>query len=439
MLPHWRALFGGAAALAVGYAGPAAAAGFAIQEHSAAEIGVGNAAAAAAAEDASVIAGNPAGIARLTEPQLVVTGVFAAPSLPYTDAGSVLPTGKPISGGEDNAGGFILIPNFYWASPLWGGVNVGFGLFPSFGLATNYAADWIGRYNAQSSEVTSLDLAPTISYRVLPGLSVGISPVARYTKVKFTNAIDFGSIGAGLGIPGAVPGGNDGSIKLRVNGWSFALNGGVLIEPTDTTRIGLAYFHNDASTVSGSARFGRPAVGDVIAAASGAFSETRTSGVIGFPDHANFGIVQAVTPDLDLRGGVTWTQWSSFKQELFVFDNPNQPPSLMVENWHDTIGVALGTTYKVSPTLVLRAGVSYDETPIPDSLHRDPRLPDASRYGIAIGAGYRLTESTSIDLAYQHLFGGSVGVNVTTGTGDKITGRTDLSADLVALQVTYRY
>src|SRR5438067_8000112 len=100
-----------AAALAISWSGPAAAAGFAIQERAAAELGVGYAGAAAAAEDASSIADNPAGIARLTAPQLLVTGTFAVPALPFTDAGSVLPTGKPISGGEDNGGGFILIPN----------------------------------------------------------------------------------------------------------------------------------------------------------------------------------------------------------------------------------------------------------------------------------------------------------------------------------------
>ena len=430
----------GAAALAIGWSGTAMAAGFAIQERSAAGMGVGNAGVGAAAEDASTIADNPAGIARLTAPQVVVSGTFASPSLPFADAGStLLATGKPIPGGEDNGGGFILIPNFYWAMPVTDRLSIGAGLFPSFGLATNYDQNWLGRYNALSSEVTSLDLAPTVAYRVMPGLSVGISPVARYTKVKFTNAIDFGSVGAGLGIPGAVPGGQDGSIKLRVSGWSFAFNGGVLYEPTETTRLGLSYFHNDAANVTGSARFGRTAIGDIIAAASGAFTNTDAHSTIDFPDHATFGIVQSVTPELDLRAGVTWMQWSSFKQELILFSNPNQPPSLMVENWHDTVNVALGATYKVSPTLVVRGGLSYDETPVPDSLHRDLRLPDASRYGISIGAGYKLTDAITIDLAYQHLIGGSVGVNVLTGTGDQITGRTNLSADLVALQMTYRY
>lgn len=439
MFAQRLAICAGAAAAGMVLAHSAAAAGFAIQEHSAAQIGVSYAGAAAAGEDASAIADNPAAIARLTTPEVVVNGTFASPFLPFTDTGSALPTGKPIGGGEDNGGSFALLPNFFWSSPLPYGLTVGFGLFPSFGLATNYQSNWVGRYGAQATELTSLDLAPTLAYRALPWLSLGISPVARYTKVKFTNAIDFGSIGASLGIPGAVPGGQDGGAKLKVSDWSFGFNGGVLLEPTETTRIGLSYFYNDAGKATGSIQFGRPAIGNVIAAASGAFTNTGASSVIGLPDHANIGVVQALSPDLDVRAGVTWTQWSSFKEERIVFANPNQPPSVMPENWRDTVTLALGTTYKVNPALVLRAGLSYDQTPIPDPMHRDARLPDASRYGAAIGAGYSLTPATNVDFAYEHLFGGAVGINNTTSTGDRIIGTTRLSADIVALQVTFRY
>ena len=418
---------------------PAGAAGFGIQEHSAAQMGTAYAGAAAAGEDAAALADNPAAIARLTTPQIVVNGTLALPNLPFSSTGSTLPTGAPIRGPNDDGGTPALLPNFFWAAPVWDGLHVGFGLLPSFGLATDYQGFWVGRYNAQASDLTSLDLAPTVAYRVVPGLSVGFSPVARYTKVKFTNAVDFGSVGAALGIPGAVPGANDGTAKLKVSGWSFAFNGGVLLEPTDTTRIGVAYFHSDAARVTGSVQFGLSPVGSVISVATGAFTPADASSLIGYPDHATVGIVQSLTPELDLRAGATWTQWSSFKQELITFSNPAQAPSLMVENWRDTIALGLGTTYRVDPVLVLRAGLSYDQTPVPDPAHRDARLPDSSRYGVAVGCGYSLTDSTSIDLAYEHLFGGSAGLNVTTATGDRIVGTTRLSADLVALQVNVRY
>src|SRR5437763_13707505 len=66
-------------------AGDARAAAFAIDDRSASQLGVANAGAAAAAEDAGTIADNPAGIARLTIPQLVATGIFVSPHLPFRD------------------------------------------------------------------------------------------------------------------------------------------------------------------------------------------------------------------------------------------------------------------------------------------------------------------------------------------------------------------
>lgn len=440
MYRRLAAIWACAAALNAVVADGSWAAGFAVQDYNgAAALGTGRAGAAAAGEDASALADNPAAISRLTSPQFTASGTIGLPQIPFTSAGSTLPTGATIRGPNDDGGTPVLLPSFFWASPLWDGISVGFGLSPSFGLATDYQGFWIGRYNAQASELTSLDLAPTIAYQAAPGLSVGISPVARYTKVKFTNAIDFGSIGAALGIPGAAPGADDGGVKLKVSGWSFAFNGGLLYEPTETTRIGLAYFHNDAAKATGSAQFGRSPIGNVIAAASGAFVNTDASSTIALPDHANFGIVQALTPEIDARFGATWTQWSSFKQELITFANPKQPPSLMAENWRDTVTLAVGATYKLTPATVLRAGFSFDQTPIPDPQHRDARLPDSNRYGLAVGAGYRLSPSTRIDFAYQHLFGETVGLNVTSAAGDQLLGSTGLSADIIAFQVTYEY
>ncbi len=415
------------------------AAGFTINEHSASGIATAFAGVAAAADDASVIADNPAGIAFLAGPQLVLTGTFVDPHLPFTNSGSVLPSGAPLGGGNDDATTFAPLPNFFLAHPIDGQFTAGVGIFPSFGLATNYRPNWVGRYSAQSAELTSVDLAPTIAYRPLPNLAFGISPVARYTKVKIATAVDFGAIGAGAGIPGSVPGGADGSTKLRASGWSFAFNGGVQFVPVEGTRLGFSYYHNDGAKLTGSGRFGRSTVGNVLAAATGAFTNSDISGIVGYPDHANVGIVHQVTPDLDVRGGLTWTQWSSFKEERIVFVNPAQSDALTNENWHDNFNVAIGGTYRATPNLTLRAGLGYDETPIPNAMRRNPRLPDASRFVTAVGFGYVITPTTSIDFAYEHLFGGRVGIRATSATGDQLIGSTDLSADVFAVQLTVRY
>jgi long-chain fatty acid transport protein len=417
----------------------ALAAGFTINEHAAAELGTAYAGSAAAAEDAGTIADNPAGLARLDRPQFVISGTLAVPSLPFTNTGSTLVTGMPTSGANADGGSAVPLPNFFVSAPLMQNLAIGLGVLPSFGLVTDYPKGWVGRYHAQSTNLTSFDFAPTISYRATPLISIGVSPVARYTKAEFSNAIDFGTIGAGSAIPGAISGADDGGIKLKASDWSFGLNGGVLLEPMPSTRVGISYFYNSAARLSGSAGFARPTIGNVVSAASGEFVNTGAAGSIDYPDHLNVGVVQQLSPDIDIRAGVTWTQWSSFKELRISFDNPSQPSAVTVENWRDTYNIALGMTYAPAPRWLLRFGISYDQTPVRSATQRTPRIPDADRITPAIGARYKLTDSTAVDLAYQHIVGGSVDLNVVSATGDTLRGRTNLSADILALQLTVQY
>ena len=64
------------------------------------------------------------------------------------------------------------------------------------------------------------------------------------------------------------------------------------------------------------------------------------------------------------------------------------------------------------------------------------RVPDIET---AIGFGYSITPATSVDVAYEHLFGDTVKINEATATGDLIVGTTHLSADIFAVQLTVRF
>jgi len=412
-------------------------AAFTIDDQSARSLGTANAGAAAAAEDASTIASNPAGIARLEKFDFVVSTLIANPALSFTNTGSTLATGAPNPGRNDDGGAVVFFPNLFVASPLTAGLTAGLGIFPSFGLKTEYQPGWVGRYEAISSELTSLDIAPTLAYRLLPELSIGGGPVARYSQAKLTSAIDFGSLGAG--IPGSIPGGADGFGKVRGSDWSFGFNAGILIEPSPDTRLGLAYFYNQAARLSGgSAEFVRSNVGNVISALSGAFVNTDATARLPYPDHLNFGIVHEISPELDVRAGITWTLWHSMKELIIHFANPNQPDNVTVDDWHDTVAGSIGATYKVAPGLALRAGFSYDPTPVPDA-HREPRIPDANRLALAVGGGYAWSDDARIDLAYEHIFHHTGSIDTSSGSGDLLIGNTQLSADIFAVQLTLKY
>jgi long-chain fatty acid transport protein len=284
--------------------------------------------------------------------------------------------------------------------------------------------------------LTSIDFAPTIAYRFTPSLSIGLSPVARYSKTKFSNNIDFGTIGAGIGITGALPGRDDGGVKMKASDWSMGFNSGILLELIPGTRFGFAYFHNGSARSRGSAQFERSATGNVISSASGGFINTDATADVAYPDYVNFGVVQVLTKETDLRAGLTWTQWSCLRELRIAFANPQQPDAVTLENWRNTVTADIGITFRPQPNFVLRAGVSYDQTPVPSTSLRTPRLPDSNRVTIAVGTGYSVSQDARLDFAYGHLFAEDVGIDVISASGDRLHGTTSLSGNILSLQLT---
>ena len=75
-------------------AGHAQGAGFALQENSASALGNAFAGGAAAAEDATTLWANPAGMSRFASPQVAAAVHFVMPSFKFRDSGSAAYAGS---------------------------------------------------------------------------------------------------------------------------------------------------------------------------------------------------------------------------------------------------------------------------------------------------------------------------------------------------------
>src|SRR5205085_11485043 len=104
------AAVGSAVLLAAGPAGQAYGSAFALQEQSGSGLGNAFAGGAAAAEDASTIFFNPAGMSRLTGIQAVGAGSVVCPSAKFNDSGSQPATFQQLGGNGGDAGDCALVP-----------------------------------------------------------------------------------------------------------------------------------------------------------------------------------------------------------------------------------------------------------------------------------------------------------------------------------------
>src|SRR6266571_3044907 len=164
-------------AVAAAFAGSvsqAHASSFALIEQNASGLGNAYAGAAAAAEDASTIFFNPAGMSLLPSGSQIVGGVaLIRPSIKFSDGGSVAALATPLGSTGGDAGSLAAVPNFYFAMDLVPNWKAGIGVSVPFGLKTEYSSDWMGRFQAIKSDIQTLNINPSVSYKLSDTTSLG--------------------------------------------------------------------------------------------------------------------------------------------------------------------------------------------------------------------------------------------------------------------------
>lgn len=429
-------------------AGSLRAAGFALKEQSATAQGNAFAGATAGAEDISYMFFNPAALGAMRQDrEVVAVGSLILPRMELKQASGTTAAGTPIAGSvpRHNIADAAAVPALYGGLRLSEAWVVGLGVNAPFGLGTDYPNGWVGRYQAVDSSVRVIGVTPTVAYRPLPGLSFGTGIQASHAEASLSNAIDFGTIGAGLGIPGAQPGAQDGFARVDGDDWQLGYTMGVLAEPIAGTRLGIAYRSKVDHDLKGDADLstGNSTTGQAIAAATGAFADTGAAARLELPASASVGIHQELTPTVSVMAETAWTNWSSFDQLRITFDNPSQPDSFTEHKWRDSWFFALGATWRPRGDLAFRAGVAYDQTPVKAD-DKTPRIPDGDRTWLSVGIGWTPTPWLSVDAAFTHIFVDDAEVRLdASDPGNASRGELDAdydnAIDLLALSATFRF
>jgi long-chain fatty acid transport protein len=422
------------------------AAGFALNEMSAAAIGNAFAGAGATAADASTIYYNPAGLSHMTGRQFSVTGSAVRPSIRFENQGSVTATGSRLSGGNGgDAGSWAAVPAMYYAADLGPAWRFGIGLQSAFGLKTEYDNGWAGRYQALKSELTTFNLNPTLAYAVNERLSVGMGISAQYAKVELSRALDFGSACAGaLGLARCAPAGylpqaRDGKVTLDGKDWAFGFNLGALYMPDAGTRFGLAYRSSIRHKLSGGdAHFEKPAGLPGPLAAAAAFADTSVTAGLDLPETINFSAYKEINSKWALLGDINWTRWSRFNELRVQFGN-GAPDSVIRESWRNSTRFGAGVNYRYNDAWLLRGGISYERSPVQDAF-RTPSIPDASRRILAFGLQYRPTPQNVWDLAVAHVFINDASIHrADSPLGGRLVGKYQNDVNIVSLQYSHAF
>jgi long-chain fatty acid transport protein len=450
--------------------GMASGAGFALQENSGSAIGNAFAGGAASAEDASTLWSNPAGMSRLGSPQVAMAVHLITPSFKFQNDGSVPAAFQPLGGTGGDAGSVNVVPNLYVAVPIDRRWSVGVGINAPFGLVTEYDDNWIGRFQAVKSDIKTINVNPSVSWRVNDTLAVGAGVSWQRIDAELTSRVNYsaalaqaaGQAAAGGLIPaslvpqivGLTPG-LESQAKVEGDDSAWTWNVGFLWDVTPQTRIGGQYRSSIKYNIAANVDFCSPGscsplpalpaqiapvVGLLAANVNGVLANGGVRADIELPDIANLSIFHRLDDRWDLMADVQYTRWSVFKELRFVRTTgallSNTP-----ENFEDAWRFSVGATYHWTDAWSFRGGLAYDQSPVTD-VDRTPRLPDADRYWIAIGAQYRFNRNLALDAGFVYLPMKTPDIQQNAGSTPAnalIKGNYDASVTILSAQVTYSF
>ncbi len=416
------------------------ASGYALIDQNASGAGNAYAGAAAVAEDASTIFFNPAGMSYLPNSQFVASGQAIKPTATFDNNNSKTIGSTNLRGGNGgDPGDWGFLPNFYYAKAVSDSIHLGLGVNSPFGLQTQYENDWVGRYQALNSKLQTININPSLSFKAYDWLSLGAGINIQYADTTLSNAIDQGTICYGkLGSASCnalklTPQNNDGNVSIKGDDWGVGYNLGVIFQPLETTRIGIAYRSRINYTLKGNASFS-----NIATLLASKFQNSAVTADFIAPDSVSSSIVHQLNSQWDLLGDVTWTHWSLFKQ-LKVVNSTGAILNNQIENWQDTMRYSVGASYRYTEQLKLRVGSAYDQTPTTNTT-RTARIPDNNRVWMSLGANYKLSPSSSFDAAYTHIFVDNASINQGAGTAaGQLQGSYNSSIDIISFQYTHTF
>ena len=392
------------------------AAGIALYETGAPDLGTASAGRAAMAADASTVATNPAGMTLLDRSQFMFTSGAMLPAINF-DRGSDTNV-RNGGGGGGNAGVFFPIGGVFYAHKLTDRLWAGVAVDSNFGLASDYSLNWVGRYYQTNSSLITGQIVPNVAYRINEWLSVGAGfsfSVARFkTQAKINNPLPrFGEGG------------------LSIESWDEAFGGniGFLIRPISRLRIGLTYnspvdfkfgFHPFTTNLSPGLRASLKKSG--LLGAKVNLSQTE-------PQQMMASGLYQLTPALALMGNVGWQNWSQFGQTELGISAQTQKNLAVNLNYSNTIQIAFGGQYRLANRWLLSAGFAYDSSPVSEA-HRTPNLPLDRQLRYGTGVQYEINKDFVLGIANEVLDGSDAPYDVRRGP---LSGRVqgDFSSNII--------
>lgn len=187
------------------------------------------------------------------------------------------------------------------------------------------------------------------------------------------------------------------------NGYAFGYNFGLHARFNDQWSAGLTYRASEDMTFKGMTRFrfseaNHPMMTELM---KQHMQTVKADGKLSIPDVITLGVMYRPMDNLSFEADVAYTAWSRFRN-LTINMHGSTPDFFEQKNWRDTWAFTFGVEYAPIDWMTLRAGFTYETSPLQDVNCYDYLVPSNGRNYYTVGAGFKY-ENWTLDLAYMYI------------------------------------
>ncbi len=360
--------------------GQSMAAGFQINAQSATGIGRAFAGDAVIADNASVMARNPAAMALFDKMELSLGFESITSMIEVKDAnyrGITAPLGK--SSNYDDAGDTSIAPNIHLIVPVNDKFAWGVNAYSNFGTKTEFDNSFVAKEYGGLTDVKSANFGLAGSYRLNEQWSFGAGLDLIYGQgtMKREHAL----LGTLVDVDEA-------------DGWAVGFNVGTVFELDKNNRFGLAYRHSPEMEAK---------------------DDKGQKITLPLPDMAEFsGYHKIQDTKFAVHYSIQYIGWETFDQIEFtnLSGSPLGSSYDKQYQWQDGWHYSIGGTYYLNNNWTLRAGYMYDTSAQADLM--SVSVPDSDRQWLSTGFTYHIDSKSNVDFGFTYLMGKDVDVNEST-------------------------
>ena len=302
---------------------------------------------------------------------------------------------------------------FNLAMKVYRNLAAGVSFYTPYGSAINWGENWPGAVLNQKVNLKVFTVQPTLSWEIIPGLSVGAGAMVSWGTVDlYKGLVSSQSVNALLAATGNPYRFSDTPASVNLRGKAavtVGVNVGIMWDINSKITVGASFRQKMKMKVKSgdaSVTYANDVARGILMEQLDLINQANFEAEMPAPAILNLGVAYKPVGRLTLAFDAQWTFWSAYKNlDIHFLSNHLRPfDQHLRKDYRNSWTFHLGAQYALTKRFDLRAGLMVDTTPVRIDCF-NPETPGMTKISPSVGFSFYPLKNFSIDAALLYVAG----------------------------------